>query len=71
MSVNHATIKAELLNLYTQADTGEGIDKNAFADGMATIIQNAIRSGDVQFPIAVQVSGTTHIGGTTEIGSIL
>lgn len=71
MPVSQPQIKSELLALYASASSGEGIDANAFADGMATIIQNAIRSGDVQFPIPVQVNTGTGTGGTTAKGTIL
>ena len=71
MAVIQATIKSELLALYASAESGEGIDGAAFADTLATIIRNAIISGDVQFPIAVTVDGGTHQGGTTAKGTIL
>ncbi len=71
MAVNQGTIKAALVALYSSSESGEGIDKNAFADGLATIIRNAIISGDVQFPIPVTVNPVTHVGGTTAKGVIL
>ena len=71
MAVSQSAIKSALVALYSQADSDEGIDKDAFANGLATIIKDAILSGDVQFPIAVTVSGSTHIGGTTALGVIL
>ncbi|NIA28344.1 MAG: hypothetical protein GWP06_00350 [Actinobacteria bacterium] len=46
MPTNHATIKAALLSLYNTAKTAE-MSETDFADGMATIIQNAILSGEV------------------------
>ncbi len=47
MAVVKATIKAALLVLYGQCETGSGIDKDAFADGMADIIKGAVVSADV------------------------
>jgi len=47
MAVVKATIKAALLVLYDQCDTGAGIDKDAFADGLADVIRNAILSATV------------------------
>lgn len=47
MAVTKSVIKAALLALYTQAETGSGIDKDVFADGMADIIRDAILSANV------------------------
>lgn len=47
MAVSKSAIKSALLSLYAQCETGDGIDADAFADGMADIIRNAILSADV------------------------
>ena len=46
MATNHATIKAALKTLYDDAKATP-MTEDDFADEMATIIQNAIQSGDV------------------------
>ena len=46
MATNHATIKAALKTLYDDAKSTP-MTEDDFADRMATIIQNAIQSGDV------------------------
>ena len=78
MAVVKATIKSDLLALYAQAESGGGIDKDAFADGMADIIKDAILTADVNTnltpgtatatdPIsgALPVIGGSSIGGLT------
>ena len=46
MATNHATIKAALKQLYDDAKTTP-MNEDTYADRMATIIQDAIQSGDV------------------------
>ena len=78
MAVVKATIKTALQALYIQAETGGGIDKDTFADGMADIIRDAILTADVNTnltpgtatatdPIsgALPVIGGSSIGGLT------
>ena len=55
MATNQATIKAALKALYDDAKSGS-MTEDEFADRMATIIQNAIQSGDV---IGVEPGGST------------
>lgn len=67
MATNHATIEAALLALYTSAEN-DSMNKEDFADGMATIIQNAILSADLDGTAPnVQSGGTNRVltGGLT------
>ena len=70
MPVVQATVKAELLALFNAAKATP-MSEADFADGMATAIMNAIRSGTVQIGIAVQVTPATGTGATTGPGTIL
>jgi hypothetical protein len=70
MAVEKATIKSALLALYESAKNNT-MSEDAFADGMAGIITDAIHSGTVSFPIPVQVSVSTGTGGTTAAGTIV
>ncbi len=71
MAVIKATIAAECLALYTSAKASAMSDSD-FADGMATIIQNAILSANVQIGIPVSTTGsaTAQTGATTSIGTL-
>ena len=69
MAVVKATIKAALLALYTSAEASS-MDKDDFADEMAEIIRDAIRSGTVQAGISLTTPDTIN-GATTGTGSIL
>lgn len=61
MATSHATIKAALLALYTTAESSE-MSKETFADAMATIIQNAILSADLDGTAPnVQSGGTDRV----------
>ena len=63
MATSHTAIKAALLAIYTTAESSE-MDKDTFADNMATVIQDAILSADVDV-ITPNVSG----GGATRPGT--
>ena len=69
MAVVKATIKAALLALYTSAEASP-MDKDDFADEMAEIIKDAIRSGTVQTGITLTTPDTIN-GSTTGTGTIL
>lgn len=69
MAVVKATIKSALVALYTSAEASP-MDKDDFADEMAEIIRDAIRSGTVQAGISLTTPDTIN-GATTGTGSIL
>jgi hypothetical protein len=58
MAIVEATIAADLLTLYNAAKAG--MSESDFADGMATIIADAIKSATVNTTVTVtSVSGVT------------
>jgi len=69
MALVKATIKAELVALYSTADSTE-MTKEDFADAMATWIMNTLSTAQVNFPIPVQVTPATGTGATTGTGTI-
>ena len=67
--VVQATIKSDLEALYTDANNNE-LTASEFADGLATVIESAILSATVNFPISVQVDPSTGAGATTATGTL-
>jgi len=77
MAVSKATIKTALLVLYTQCETGAGINKDAFADGLADIIRDAILSATVNTTLTPAtaivtdpISGVLPVTGGSSTGSL-
>lgn len=70
MAVVQADVKAALLAVFNGMRAAEYTEEQ-YADELATVIVNAIRTGDVQIGIAVQVNPTSGTGATTAIGTIL
>jgi len=79
MATVKATIKSEILTFIQSLNSGDVTKKTKeeveeeFADNLAVVIQNAIRSADVQSGIPVSTSGTAaaQTGFTTSTGSLL
>jgi|WetSurMetagenome_2_1015567.scaffolds.fasta_scaffold126963_3 hypothetical protein len=69
MAVVQATIKSALISLYNSAKENK-MSESDFADGMATIIKDAILSATVNSNIPVTVSTGTGIGATTATGTL-
>lgn len=69
MAVIQADIKSALLSLYNSAKSGS-MSESDFADGMATIIKDAILTADVNAGIAVATPDTL-IGTTTGTGTLI
>lgn len=79
MATVKATIKNEIVAFITDLNSGD-VTKNdpdeiidRFSDRLAGVIQNAIRSADVQPGIPVATTGTAiaQTGNTTGAGSLL
>lgn len=65
MTVVKSVIKAGLLALYAQAETGPGLTPDQFADGMADIIRNAVLSATVNTnltPVTATVTTSAPAG---------
>ena len=69
MPVVQATIKSALEALYTISKASPMTEAD-FADGLATIISDAILSANVKIGTAVEVVPATGKGATTAIGII-
>lgn len=79
MATNKATIKSEIITFIEELNAGDVTKSNyddiidRFSDRLAGVIQNAIRSADVQPGIDVVTSGSaiSQTGKTTSTGSLL
>lgn len=68
MAVVKSTIKAALNALYVTATTGSGMSADAFADGMADIIRDAILTADVSTSLtALSATATDPISGALPV----
>ncbi len=73
MAVSHATIKAQVKAILEDMKTREGDPDQAvddFAEGLATVIVDAIQSATVNPGIVLSVDPVTHQGTTTGTGTL-
>ena len=71
MPLNDAAFAGVLKGIFSEMWTNpDAHEPSWYAEKLATAINDEIRNGDVQFPIPVQVSTATGIGGTTAIGKV-